>query len=877
MNNFLSKGLLTVLIAFVVQDVVAQMDNVSVSSKLNQDSTTGTGSATIKVAANPKLKGTGFDRMMVGKGYRHEWTTPVTAPVLNLSTAYGGLTITREGGGKQTKSLRVEDHNGKEWALRSVEKFPEKVIPGELRRTLAQRIIEQGISGSYPYAQLSIATLSHAVKVPYLKDSLVYIGDDPALGEHRLKYKSTLAWLEERQPTGISQDEKEGKKEKMENTEELIHKLANNHNNKVDQQAVLRARLFDNFIMDFDRHQGQWDWVGISSGEGKTYYPVPTDRDQAFYLLSGGLLPGIVSKALPQIQGFRPKAKNIRTFNKPEQGFDRFFLNDLTEDQWSEEIDNFLKAMTDQVIETALHKQPIESRYPSATKIVSTLKEKRKYFKDDMMKYYRFISKVVSVVGTNGREQFTITKQDDGKVHVVVNRMDSSGNVYGIMYDRVFDPTITHELRIYGLEGDDRFIVEGEGAGIKIRIIGGPGNDEFINNGNGHGVVAYDVSFEDNQFSGKKGIDKMISSDPQTNNYTRLEYNYNKYGFGIAAEYTIGGLFVGPTYKIVTHRFRREPYSANHLFAVTRAVDVSAYHLRYWGDFIHAIGKTDLVFHSDAYLPTSRTLFFGLGNNTVFDKSLDGHAFYFDRYNLVNMSLMARNRFNSWFQLQYGPVFQYFKMKKGINENKFVSSFYSNEANANDPYGGKAYAGGEVSMQINTKNHPAVPTRGMQLNVYGRSLTGISKYANPVSEIGGQMDLFTDFIAKKHVVLATSVGANRVMGKFEIQQAQYLGFLQNLRGFRIDRFAGRSRVYNNSEIRFIKPDANLGLFRGSAGIFFFNDVGRVWTDNENSNQWHDGYGWGVFVAPLNRIVIAATLMYSKEENNLLLVNFGFQF
>jgi len=879
MNNFLSKGLLTVLIVFAMYNATAQEDSTSKTSVQQADSIRGNAASAsyVTVAANPQLKGTGFQKFMVGKNYRYEWITPVRVPVLNMSTAYGGLKITREGGGKQTKSLRVQNQNGKEWALRSVEKFPEKAVPAELRKTVAQTIIEQGISASYPYAQLSTATLSRAAGVAYLKDSLVYIGDDPTLGDYRFKYRNTMAWLEEREPSGIELEVKDGKKEKMISTEELVVKLANNNNDKVDQTAVLRARLLDNFIMDFDRHQGQWDWVGISEGEGKTYYPVPTDRDQAFYRLSGGLLSGIVTKGLPQVQGFRSKAKNINTFNKPEQGFDRFFLNDLSEEEWSRQIDEFLSKMTDEAIEEAMRQQPIESRYPKATKIINTLKEKRKYFKDDMMEYYRFISKRVSIVGTNDREQFNVSKDADGKIHVTVYKIEKGGSLGAVVYDRIFDPAVTHELRIYGLEGNDKFIVEGNKSDIKTRLIGGPGEDEFVNSGNGHGIVAYDVSFEQNHFSGDKGIDKKISDDPQNNNYTRLEYKYNKYGFGLSAEYTIGGLFLGPNYKIVTQRFRREPYSSNHLFAVMRAVDVSAYHLRYWGDFIHVFGKTDLVFHADAYLPTSRTLFFGLGNNTVFDKSKEGHAYYFAPYNLVNASLMARKRVNPWFQYSIGPVFQYFKLKRSRTAGKYVSTFYANETDFNNPYTGKTFAGGELSFLINTKNHQLVPTRGIQLNTYGRSLAGVSKYANPVSEFGGQLDLFTDFIAKKHVVLATSFGANHISGKYEIQQAQYLGFLQNLRGFRIDRFAGRSRVYNNSELRFIKQDANLGLFRGSAGLFLFNDVGRVWADKENSNQWHDGYGWGVFIAPLNRLVLSATLMYSNEEKNLLYINFGFQF
>ena len=842
--------------------------------------------AFIKVAADPKLKGNGFKKFLVGKNYRSEWIEPVEVPVLNLNTAYGGLIPKKLGGGKETKTLQVEDSTGKQWTLRTVEKFPGNAIPPGLRKTEAvKKLVKDGVSASYPYGMLSMGTLSKAAHVPFLKNTLLYIPDDPALGEFRSEFKNFLVLMEEREPAVVVNESNPSpitvsKKEKPISTKELIYKLINDNNNKFDQATVLRARLLDNFVMDFDRHEAQWEWFGIDSEEGQIYHPVPNDRDQVFYSIHG-ILSKLVSNKniLPETQGFREKAKDIRTFNRPARNFDRFFLTGLSEDEWSRQIDELLNSMTDSVIESALHKQPAETQKYSAEKIITTLKKRRQYFKADMMKYYRFLAKTVSITGSNKQEEFTISKKENGTVSVVVKKIDSLGNSSSKLYERTFDPAITKEIRIYGLEGDDKFVIRGVESKIKIRLIGGPGNDEFINNGNGSKVLAYDVNFDQNIFLGDKGIRKKISNDPQNNNYTRFGFLYDKSSPGISFEYSVdGGLFIGPKLKIVKQGFRKEPYSMSHLFAVNRAFNSSSYHIKYNADFIKLFGKTDLLIRSDAKLPTSRTRFFGIGNNTVYDKTKPGaHEYYFARYDMVNVSVMARDSINSWFKIKYGPVFQYFKLGSKENKNRYISTIYPDGGSSEEQYSGKSFAGGELGLEINTKNDQLIPTRGIDLNIYARPLAGLNNFSNPITEIGGNLSLYTNFISKKHVVIATNFGASHITGNYELEQAQYLGFKQNLRGFRIDRFAGRSRAYNNSELRFINNDFNFGLFRGSFGFLVFNDIGRVWADNERSTQWHDGYGWGIWMAPLNRLVVGASLMYSKEEKNLALINFGFQF
>jgi hypothetical protein len=826
----------------------------------------------IVVIANPDLKTTGLRNFFIGKNYRKEWTAPVKVEVLNLGSEFGGLTPEKQGGGKQTKSLRLEDSTGKEWALRSIEKFPEAAIPADLRSPFAKDIVADAVSASYPYASLSISPLAHAAGVVPIRRKLVYIPDDPRLGRFRSTFKNTLAVLEEREPVGIK---------KADNTDELVLRLAKDNDDHVDQHAVLKARLLDNFVMDFDRHEDQWQWATRDTGKGKLYYPIPRDHDQAFFI-NQGLIPRYLRKPwfVPEIQGFKKEASNIKTFNKPARNFDRFFLNNLDENAWKKQVETFVASMTDDVIDAAMRQQPKEIQGFRAGEIAETLKEKRKYFMKDMMEYYRFISREVNIIGSNQRELFLIDKKDDGKIEVTVNKISKQENLSSEMYHRLFDPKVTKELRIYGLEDNDSFVVKGNSSPIKIRIVGGPGKDHFANQSTGGRTLVYDVSFEENNFSGNdEGVRKIISADPQNNMYNRLFYRYSFINPGFAFGYNIDdGLFLGYQLEVLKQGFRKDPYSSRHFIKAIKAVGTASYNFIYEGDFVKAIGNSDLLLRANVKAPINVTNFFGLGNDTKFDKTKPGKIQYYRaRYDMVDFSALLRRQLQSWMRVTYGPAFQYFHLEQKENIGKFISTPGVSGLNPATLYDKKSFAGAQVGLDINSKNSQAMPTRGFVLDGGVRSLFGLNGNSNNVTQVHTDMRLFASFKTKATLVYAFRLGVGHNFGKFEFPQAQYLGGTENLRGYRRDRFAGRTMFYNNSEIRLKIADFKTYLFPGSFGVFVFNDVGRVWADDQKSQDWHVGNGGGIWLSPIRRFVITAAFTRSKEEKALPLVTLGFQY
>ena len=177
----------------------------------------GRAQESITVAVEPAYDSvSGFHRFLFGENYRKEWATPVKLRVVKLSLEKGGLKITEKGGGLQTKSLRLVDPNGKEWVIRSIQKYPERGLPPNLRKSIAKDILQDQVVTSHPFAALAVPPLAELLDVEHHNPEIVYIADDKALGEFRNEFANSVMMLEERQPLHF---------EKTQNTEKVQEKL----------------------------------------------------------------------------------------------------------------------------------------------------------------------------------------------------------------------------------------------------------------------------------------------------------------------------------------------------------------------------------------------------------------------------------------------------------------------------------------------------------------------------------------------------------------------------------------------------------------------------------------------------------------------------
>lgn len=817
-------------------------------------------SDSVVISASDKYKGwNGFKKTFLGSNYRREWNMPVALKMFNLRKEKGGFLIKSLGGGKQTKSLVLIDNKGTEWTLRSVDKDPEKALPQNLRGTVAQRIVQDMISASHPYAPLVIPDLSRALDIITPDPEFFFVPDDPAFVIYQPYFEKTVVMLENREPIQLT--------EKSKSTNKVLNKLLEDNDHHVDQEKVLTARLLDMLIGDFDRHADQWKWGTDDTGKGKLYFPIPKDRDQAFFNSDGLLLKFLSYKRMRFLQGFKSTIRDINGLNYVARDFDRTFLNNIDEATWSRVTTDFQNALTDDLIRKAAAKLPpaiaVEGSAPIASKLIS----RRNDLHAKSMKYYRFLSRAVSVVGSNEQEYFHVKSNPAGLQVTVYKKMVNTDSA-SIMYNRVFDPRHTREIRLYGLNADDKFEIDPDvSSRIKLRFIGGKGNDTFNLKGNVQNFV-YDLSTEKNAFLNLRRSNKEFSSDASASviEYTSTGFQYNVYHFPLIK---IGynpedQLLVGMGFTLRTFGFRKDPYATEQRLTTLYAPRFGAYQVKYEGVFNRVIFKNDIVLNASFVNPTLNN-FFGYGNTSVYNK-INPKEFYRTRYKFIETDLLIRKRYNDIFHFSIGPTYNRYWSRFSDNKNRILSNPAVIGRDSGNIYSIKQYFGGKVKFDISYINNELFPTRGITWFTEFTGLRGFNDSTHALSKLGSDMTIYASISDLSKVMAVFRFGGGHIFSKnFEYFQGFNLGANNFMRGFRKNRFTGSSMAYGSAEFRLKLFSSQNYLLPGDVGILGFYDIGRVWLKNENSNKWHSSVGGGLYYVPYSLIMVSATIGISDED------------
>ena len=312
-------------------------------------------------------------RFLWGERYRKYFGTEVKAPTVNLDTLFGGLKPVRKGGGHQSKSLRLKDKKGREYVMRALRKnagqyvqavaCKDQYIEGQFDGTATENLLSDVFTGSHPYAPFTIGKLSDAVGVYHTNPVLYYIPKQNSLGHFNDEFGDELYMIEERAASGHGDKASFGFANKVISTDDLLKKINKNDTHILDEEAYIKARLFDMLIGDWDRHEDQWRWAVFKEKKKTIYRPIPRDRDQAFSIFGDGALLNTVTKIVPALrlmQSYSDELKSPKWFNLEPYPLDMALINQADYKNWEAQVRLIQQNITPEIIDEAFKSFPIE-------------------------------------------------------------------------------------------------------------------------------------------------------------------------------------------------------------------------------------------------------------------------------------------------------------------------------------------------------------------------------------------------------------------------------------------------------------------------------------------------------------------------------------
>ena len=810
------------------------------------------------VIAGPQYNRSGLHQWLWGKHYRAEWNTPVRVKVMQLDTTFGGLTPLQRGGGRQTKTLRLQNPAGKQYVLRSIDKTFGRALPDIFLGSFVERLINDQVSIAHPFAAVTIPPMIEATGIYHTNPEIVYIPQQPVLDSFNADFGDRLYMLEERPDDDQSDAANFGYAENVIGTNRLIEKLLEKNNRVIDQEAFVKARIFDMFIGDWGRHEDQWRWTEFKDEKPTLYKPVPRDRDQAYTKFDGLLLSVLLSAAdLKHLQSFDYKIKDVDRYNFQARHLDRLGANQLPLQEWLRIARDLQSVLTDSVIESGIRKMPAELFPISGPELIAKLKSRRQYLDEYAEDYYRLLAREVNVVGSNEAERFIITTTDSGLIKVTAHSMNKEGGPKEAFYERTFYPSETKEIRLYGLSGEDQYVINAPlPSHTRIRIIGGPDKDVYQIADQQRSVLVYDNA--SNDFTQAAGVRKHLSNQPSIHRFDYDGFEYGERGTIKKLSYNREDrLFVGIGYKIKTEKWRKAPFAHEHKISLNYSPIQKGIRALYEGTINQAFGSwnLDLLAEYDAIRWTN---YFGVGNETVL--LTDDREFYRLRSRDIYASVGLNSRVGNHF-IATNLLYQSIKL---IDDPE---RFYAKDFTNQEPKGylSRQYIGPELRYGFQKVDMAVLPKKGFEAGA-GIGYTYNLKHSD---RSFARFDAVTQFyipLFRPFTLAVRTGGATLTGGNPDFFQLNRLGGSLTLRGYIRDRFYGQTMVYNNNELQW-HFNVRSKLFNGRAALLGLYDFGRVWQTGETSDVWHKAFGGGISIAPFNKIGV--TITYSVSDENSL--------
>jgi Omp85 superfamily domain len=811
----------------------------------------------------PQYRSGGLHSLLLGREYRSLWTTPISVPVLDLRTFAGGLRPVSKGGGQQTKSLRLATPDGREFFFRSVDKDPSAILPPELRGTVAGSVVRDQTSSAFPTAPLVVDRLLTAAGILH-GDARLVVLPRTGLGEFAAEFGGLMGFLEERIGGPSGPAEHWGGATEIIGSDSLFARVQRTADDRVDARALLTARLFDLLIGDWDRHADQWVWARFGETTPRRWVAIPRDRDQALAKYDGVLLT-VARQSSPQLVNFGPKYPYIPGATWNGRDLDRRFLSELEWPVWESVVGSLRAALTDAVIEDAVHALPPQHYALRGAWLAAALRARRNHLPEAAERYYRQLGKQADVHATDAGDRAQLSREPGGEVELTLSS-DSSGEVY---LRRRFDPKVTREVRLFLDGGDDAAVVSGKrSGGPLLRIVGGPGRDTLVDSTRSGGERYYDDPSGPARAQGSgTRVDRRLYVAPRKSPHDLPPRDWgSRWTASTQASYGPDiGLFVGGGRTLTVYGFRKDPYSSRHRFRAGFATGPKTYRVDYRSEFRpeNAARYAEVLLRASGVDVIS---FHGFGNEIAAPGNNDFYRVTQDAFGFHPSLVFALDGRTT---LQVGPALKY------VSTDRRPGRFLATLGNL---YGSGNFGeiGGGLTFRHDSRDRPSAAKRGVFLEIGGNVYPPVWNVDSTFGEVHGEAATYLTAHVPLEPTLALRVGGKKLWGHYPFFESAFIGGASTVRLGQVNRYAGDAAAYGSAELRLSITRLMLVL-PANFGVFGLADVGRVFLGGESSDRWHGAAGGGIWLSYLDRAYTFSLALASGEERTRIYAQAGFGF
>ncbi len=820
----------------------------------------------------------GFYRALWGNHYRNLYSKEIEAPVLDLSKLSGNVRAISEGGGNQSRSLRLIDDEDHEFTVREIRKSATRFIQSKItdhyvedfmENTIAADVVQDFYTTAHPYAPFALNSIFDSLNIYNAEPKIYYLPKQERLGIYNEDYGDKLYMFEAHAGSSNKSLAQFGNPEDIISTKDVLAELRKSKKSKVDEPNFLKARLMDFVIGDYDRHYDQWRFGAYKQENSTTLYKtIRRDRDQAFPKYDGFILSllkvGLID--FRSMERYDDDVDNVKWMSRYAYPLDQAFLKEIIWEDWEKQVAFIQKNLTDQTIEEAFKSLPDAAQDESIEYIKKSLKARRDNLPSIAKRYHDYLMRHQIILGTESKDDFLITRLPNGETNIKLTTED------GETFERTYSKSLTKDIWIYGLDDEDTFKIVGEGSNyIPLKILGGENNDIYDFE-NSRKAKVYDYRSKKNTFV-NSGTNRWLVDSYDINTYNDASRKLNAFTTMPALGFNSDtGISAGLSGTYTTYDLANNPFSTQQTVTAKYYEATNGFELLYSGEFAHFFYNWNFGLDLRYTSPNYAINYFGNGNDTFYDEDVESLDFNRVRIRQWSVSPTLKYR-KDRVVMSVGPMVESHDVQQDVN-SVTGDLFSSTDA----VFDNQTYAGAEAAFQFKNKSGEiAFIRRGFQFDIVAGYKTNIDEFNNEFTYIKPTLSIDYPLHPSGAAVLATKIGAHINIGdNYEFYHAATLGGNDDLRGFRNQRFNGQTAFYQSTDLRAGVYQFTTSFMPVRLGVSAGFDYGRVWVEDDNSQEWHTSYGGSVFINGFKALT-ANIGYYLSDESNRILLGLGFRF